>query len=533
MADPHQPHDADHDRPRRGRSTDRRPGSPEHHRGPRRRSATRPADRHRHADAARFVAYEVMRAIDDGAYANLEMPQRLRSAGLSGRDAAFATELVYGATRQRALYDRIIALGSGRPVERLDRPVLDILRLGAHQLLGMRVPVHAACDTTVALARHTHGPGVGGLVNAVMHRIAERDRDSWVEDVLAGCGADVPARLAVQTSHPEWIARALRSALLGHDMATAENVDDALARLLAADNVPAAVTLVARPGLVDVDDLLDQGCVTGSVAPTAAILAAGDPGVIPEVRDGRAAVQDEGSQLIALALAAAPVLSVETDLSGQSATSESFGTAAPERWLDLCAGPGGKAGLLAALSVRQDAVLFANEVSEHRATLVRRTVAAAVSTGAKVYVGAGDGRDIGPAEPGSYDRVLVDAPCTGLGALRRRPEARWRRTPDDLTALTLLQGQLLDSALQAVRPGGVVLYATCSPHLAETRYVVADAIKRAASAGIGVVELDTKAVFDEVATGPLDDTGQAPYVQLWPHVHGTDGMFAAVLRRTH
>lgn len=458
--------------------------------------------------------------MDDGAYANLELPKKLRAAGLTGRDAAFVTELVYGATRLRGRYDPIIARAAGRPLGQLDGSVLDVLRLGAHQLLGMRVPVHAACDTTVALARDTHGLGVGGLVNAVLHRISERDPDDWLAEVAPG-SMDPVERLAVRTSHPAWIVRAFRSALLGHGAATETDVDDSLAALLAADNDPAAVTLVARPGLAGLDDL--GGAVATAYAPTAARLVdGGDPGSIPAVRDGRAAVQDEGGQLIALAVAAAPVLPSTKGEHGEQG----------ERWLDLCAGPGGKAGLLAALALQHGATLFANEISDHRARLVRHTVRAAVAAGAPVYVGTGDGRDVGDAEPESYDRVLLDAPCTGLGALRRRPEARWRRTPSDVPTLVTLQGELLDSALRAVRPGGVVLYATCSPHLPETRYVVADARKRAAAVGIGVEELDAAAVFDQVTRQDLGATGAAPYVQLWPHVHGTDGMFAALLRRT-
>ena len=510
--------------PRRAAGSGQRSDGPPRHRGPRRRSVTTPAQRHRAADPARTTAYELLRAVADGAYANLELPKRLRRAGLTGRDAAFATELSYGACRMRGLYDPIIALAAGRPVDRIDESVLDVLRLGAHQLLGMRVPAHAACDTTVALARDTHGPGVAGLVNAVLHRVSERDRDDWLRAVVSA-DAETVGRLAVETSHPEWIVRALRSALLGHGAADADSVDDQLVALLAADNAPAAVTLAARPGLAEVAELVAAGAVRAALAPTAArLIDGGDPGAIPAVREGRVAVQDEGSQLIALALAAAPVV---------PRVAEAGEPGSGERWLDLCAGPGGKAGMLAGLARERGAALFANEISEHRAALVSKTVKAAVAAGAEVYVGTGDGRAVGAAEPAAYDRVLLDAPCTGLGALRRRPEARWRRSPQDVPALVALQGALLDSAVRAVRPGGVVLYATCSPHLAETRYVVADARKRAAAAGIGLEELDTAALFAQVATGKLGATGDAPYVQLWPHRHDTDAMFAAALRRTH
>ncbi|HVQ97444.1 MAG TPA: rRNA cytosine-C5-methyltransferase, partial [Mycobacterium sp.] len=184
------------------------------------------------------------------------------------------------------------------------------------------------------------------------------------------------------------------------------------------------------------------------------------------------------------------------------------------RWLDLCAGPGGKTALLAALGVAAGARVTAVEPSPRRADLVAQN-----TRGLPVDVLCADGRETG-LEPG-FDRVLVDVPCTGLGALRRRPESRWRRKPADLPALTALQRELLAAAVALTRPGGVVLYATCSPHLAETVGVVADALRRRP-----VRALDTRPLFEPVA-----DLGDGPYVQLWPHRHGTDAMFAAALLR--
>lgn len=456
-----------------------------------------------------------MRAVADGAYANLALPSALRAARLGGRDAAFATELTYGAIRLRGRYDPIIAVAAARELDAIDPAVLDTLRLGVHQLLGMRVPPHAATAETVGLARAVNGIGAAGFVNAVLRRVGERDLDSWLAELTS---QDPVARAALVHSHPAWVVTALRAALLGHQVATADTVEAELEAALRADNDPAAVSLVARPGLVEVAELLAAGAQAPRWAPTAASLPFGDPGAIAAVRHGRAAVQDEGSQLVALALAAVPVDAVP---GGH-----------PQRWLDLCAGPGGKAGLLGALAVQRGADLVANEVSPHRAELVRKTLAtvsaAARSAGSTVEVRVGDGREIGAAEPQGYDRVLVDAPCTGLGALRRRPEARWRRQPSDVPTLARLQRELLASALDAVRPGGVVAYVTCSPHLAETRFVVSDVVKKRAD-----VELLDAATHLVDGTGsPLPRTGAAPYVQLWPHLHGTDAMFLALLRRT-
>lgn len=304
--------------------------------------------------------------------------------------------------------------------------------------------------------------------------------------------------------------RALRAALLAHGSSPEEVVAE-LPALLAAHNTPGPLTLAARPGLVEQEALRGAGAQPAPVAPTAWTLPSGDPGLLPGVRDGRVAVQDAGSQLLTLALAQAP-------LEGPD-----------RRWLDLCAGPGGKAGLLAALALERGASLRANEVAPHRAELVRHTLRAALEAGADVEVTVEDGRTVGSQEPAAYDRVLVDAPCTGLGALRRRPESRWRRTPADLTGLGPLQRELLASALDAVRPGGLVAYATCSPHLAETTLVVGDLLKRRSD-----VELvDVRPLLLDRAGRPLPGTGAEGerWAQLWSHRHGTDGMFVALLRR--
>ena len=490
---------------------------------PRRRSRTAPSQRTRAAEPTRFAAYTVLRAVADGAYANIELPTVLRDRRLDPRDAAFATELTFGTLRWQGLYDAIIAAASGRQVESIDPAVLDCLRLGTHQLLRMRVPAHAAADQSVGLAKVVAGAGAGGFVNAVLRRIGERDLDAWV-DAVAPSGSD-PAALAARHSHPAWVVAALRAALLGHGAATPESVHDELVALLESDNVPPEVHLVARPGLADVESLLaDRGA--GEARPSAlsrigVVLGSGDPSRIAAVRDGRAAVQDVGSQLLALALA-------EAEVRGGGS---GVGVETPERWLDLCAGPGGKAGVLAGLAVAAGADLTAVEVSPHRADLVRSSLRAmteyAADSGRSIEVRTADGREIGEAEPTAYSRVLVDAPCTGLGALRRRPEARWRRTPADLAQLGPLQRALLASALDAVAPGGVVGYATCSPHLAETTFVVGDVLKKRSDVEV----LDARPLFRDASGREIEGVGPGPYVQLWPHRHGTDAMFFALLRK--
>jgi 16S rRNA (cytosine967-C5)-methyltransferase len=500
--------------------SDRRPDGSERHdperhdggpgrRGPRQRSVTVPAQRSRSSDPARLAAYTVLRAVAGGAYANLVLPKELRDKGIRGRDAAFATELTYGATRLRGLYDPIIAAAAGRGVDQIDDNVLDTLRLGAHQLLGMRVAAHAAVDQSVGLARLVNGASAGGFVNAVMRRISEKDLQTWIAQVVPT--EDPIAALSVLHSHPQWIVRALRAALIGHGASTPQTVDADLQALLISDNAAAKVALVARPGLCEVEELTRAGAAPSLLSPVGAVLDSGDPGSISAVRSGRAAVQDEGSQLVALAMATAQV---------------STG-AEHEKWLDLCAGPGGKAALLATLGAARGATLFANEISEHRTDLVRQTLDAAIDSGIEVMIGTGDGREIGEDEPETYDRVLVDAPCTGLGALRRRPEARWRRTTADLVELGSLQRALLVSAIEATRPGGIIGYATCSPHLAETRFVVSDVTKRRPDVEI----VDARDLFRDTDGCRVEHLGQGPFVQLWPHLHGTDAMFFCLLRK--
>lgn len=475
------------------------------------RTSAAPSQRARQGDPARGVAYDTLRAVaDSDAYANLVLPPLLRERRITGRDAGFATELAYGTLRLRGRYDAVLALASSRPLAQVDPPVLDVLRLGAHQLLGMRVAAHAAVSETVGLARERVGAGAAQFVNAVLRRVAEHPLDVWlvrIGDAADPRGEDAAARLAVVESHPAWVVRALREALVG----SGRPADD-LPALLAADNAPPRVTLVARPGLVSTAELAEQADASpAGLAPTALVLTGGDPGAVPAVREGRAGVQDEGSQLVTLAFAAAGVDGTD------------------ERWLDLCAGPGGKAALLGALAAQRGARVVANEVQPHRARLVAQALRA-VPRHAVEEVRTGDGRAVGVAEPASYDRVLLDAPCTGLGALRRRPESRWRRTPADLAGLGTLQRELLASAVAAVRPGGVVGFVTCSPHLAETQLVVLDAVRAADRAGTPVDVVDAVPVMAQVAPAWEPVPGRSD-VQLWPHVHGTDAMHLTLLRR--
>lgn len=466
--------------------------------GPGRRGSSRPPSRPATnqppvIDQPRAAAMDLLAAVrEDGAYANLALPKILGARGLSGRDAGLATDLSYGTCRAMGLLDGIVAQCSDRPLNDLDGAVLDALRLGTYQLLRTRIPAHAAVSTTVELVRSGPRPGAAGFVNAVLRKVSQRTEDEWVA-LFAPAEADDPVgHAAVATAHPRWIAQAFADALAPRQ--------DELAAALHADDVRPRVHLVARPGRISRDELVvASGGVASAFSPFGVYLDEGDPGRIKAVTDGRAAVQDEGSQLVAVALATA-------ELEGPD-----------RRWLDLAAGPGGKAGLLGALIAERGGTLDAVEITPHRAQLVRHTV-----RGLPVTVHDADGRDP-QLPPGSFDRVLLDAPCTGLGALRRRPEARWRRGPADVAALVALQRELLDSAMRLVRVGGLIGYVTCSPHLAETAGVVGRLAEHASGA---FTVIDARPYF----TG-VPDLGAGPTVQLWPHRQGTDAMFLALIRR--
>ncbi len=458
-------------------------------------------------DPARLAALDLFRAVElDGAYANIAWPRILAHHRLSGRDAGFATELGYGALRWRGRHDAILADCVDRGLDTLQPELLNALRLGVHQLHNMRVSDHAAVGETVELARQTVNQGAAGFANAVLRRVARGgSAEDWIEHLVASralpaMASDPVAHLSVATSHPGWIVGGIHDALA--TTKPQRTWDDTRAELLA-DNTSGAVTLVARTlGRAELSASLAQQGVSahdGALSRLAIRVDAVNPATIPEVATGAAGVQDEGSQVVALALADAALDGTDT------------------RWLDMCAGPGGKAALLAGQVTARGGSLTAVELHPHRADLVRASLRP-VRGRHDVLVADATVDDIGTG----YDRVLLDAPCTGLGALRRRPESRWRRSAEDLAELTALQRRLLARALEVVRPGGLVLYVTCSPHLAETEAVVATADRL----GGTVLPVGER---PELALPAGSVAGQ--YVRLWPGEHDTDGMFAALIQR--
>jgi 16S rRNA (cytosine967-C5)-methyltransferase len=367
----------------------------------------------------------------------------------------------------------------------------------------MNVADHAAVTTTVELAKANKARRASGLVNAVMRRVAAASRDQWIDRLTVDFDAESDEALAVRFGHPQWLVAGFRGSLAAHQRSSQE-----LPQLLQANNTPAAVTLAARPPRSTVSELMVTGARRGEFSPFAVTLAGGDPGVIAAVGERRAGVQDEGSQLVAMGLAALPVPGGE-----------------PERWLDMCAGPGGKAALLASLAQGSTATIEAWEVQPHRARLVQQQVDDTVAV--RVTDAADD--ELVDTLAGTFDRVLLDAPCSGAGALRRRPEARWRKSPSDLESLVQGQQRLLHAALRLVRPEGVVAYVTCSPLLEETVQVVETVLRQApfGRSPVAAHRVDAR----EVLPRQLPEPGQGPAIQLWPHLHHTDAMFMSLLRR--
>jgi 16S rRNA (cytosine967-C5)-methyltransferase len=430
-------------------------------------------------DPARGAAFDVLRAVSErDAYANLALPALLRERGITGRDAAFATELAYGTCRTRGLLDAIIGAAAGRPPENIDPVLLDLLRLGAYQLLRTRVEPHAAVSTTVEQAGIEFDSARAGFVNGVLRAIARRDERSWVEEFAPPADSDPVGHNAFVHAHPRWVAQAFADAL-GADAGQ-------LDALLASDDERPSVHLAARPGVLTADEL--AGRVDGTVgrySPYAVYLAGGDPGRLEAVRDGAALVQDEGSQLVARALTLA-------DLDGPDAG----------RWLDLCSGPGGKTALLAALGTA--AQVTAIEPNPRRAEMVEEN-----TRGLPVEVLRVDGRE--PGIDAGFDRVLVDAPCSGLGVLAARPDLRWRAEP-----LPELQAQLLRVAAERVKAGGTIVYSVCTINSEENEAVVDASGLRALPLG------------DE---WPQFRHPRRPeFLLTLPHVHGTSGFFIARLQ---
>jgi 16S rRNA (cytosine967-C5)-methyltransferase len=435
-------------------------------------------------DAPRLLAFDIISEVNRrGGYSNLLLPQALADSTFDERDRGFTTELVYGTIRMQGLYDYIFAQISDRPWNEVDPEIVDLARMGAHQVFSMRTPPHAAVSATVDVARKKLGESKGSFINALMRKATSKELIDWLEPLQSE--TDVIKRMSIEYSHPEWIISAYFDLLKDENLVRDE---------LISNNTPAKPTLVSWPGASTQEELISLGAKPTRYSRFGAFHDEA-PASLEVIRHRRAGVQDEGSQLVAQIFADA--------------------TSTAERTLDLCAGPGGKAALLSHICDVSGRDFVANEISEPRAALVKKVIG-------RFPVIVGDARAI--AESGQrFDAVLADVPCTGLGALRRRPEVRWRRSLKDLAPLLQLQSEIVESALAVLKPGGVFGFATCSPHYAETTAQVQSILKKHQDLEL----MDISAFLPE----GLEQCTRGGALSLWGHLHNTDSMFLALFQK--
>lgn len=422
--------------------------------------------------SARLVALDVIRRVtDEGAYSNLALARTIARAGLSDRDAALASELAYGTLRRRLVLDRALAPFLDRPLDTAPKAARSILRLGAYQILHTRIPPHAAVAETVELADARHR----GFVNAVLRRLstegASPPKGSRDEDVAGRTGLEA------------WAVRELRRELGDEAEAAAAALAEAAGLTLRANT--------CRIGVEELEREFERAGVSterGRLVDESLIVSRGSPASLPGFDEGWFAVQDQASSFVVIALDPQP----------------------GERVLDACAGPGGKAGHIAC-RIGSGGSLVAADVRPSRAGLVGQTLE---RLGLPGHLVVQDARR--PSVRGPFDRILVDAPCSGIGSARRRPELLWRPRRDELSALARSQVAIAAGVADLLRPGGRLVYSVCTFPRAETD-AACDAILRHRP-DLEPVEL----------AGP---DGPAHRFRLWPHRHGCDAMFVAGFRR--
>ena len=416
---------------------------------------------------SRSLAHQLLMSVEtDGVYPNILLPKMLASSGLDKKDRGFLQELAYGCMRMQIQYDAII--GAMTDTKKLDTDVLIALRLALHELVNMRTGDHAAVDQYVELTK-TFKPKASGLVNALLRRFT-REKEQLVAEATRD-GADLEALYG----HPRWIIDALAAS---RELDGASNV----VSLLEINNKSPRPQMVALPPT--------------SIPEGADALPLSEIGFEPKEEEvsENYRYQDQGSQLVT-----------------QIATKASQNG----RWLDMCAGPGGKASLLASIAKQRDSTLTAIELYPHRAKLVSDSLKGFDNT----TVHTADATSFGYQD--KYELVLIDAPCTGLGALRRKPESRHNKQPAQLQELNKTQRALLDTASSLVVPNGIVAYITCSPVIEETTAVAR-------------WFLDAHDDFVLLPWHDYSDAGankNRKTLQLWSDIHNSDCMFLALFQK--
>lgn len=448
---------------------------------------------------ARVAAFDIVKAVAAG---RADLPAAIaRSRGTldDDRDKALAAEIATGVERWRASLDYLIEAASSRRIDRLDPEIAAILRLSAYQLLHLtRVPAAAVVDDAVELARKARKRSASGFVNAVLRSLSRQRAALRLPPRPADAGDRAAALdyLAITLSHPRWLVSRWLDRFGFSDTE----------RWLQFNNTHAPLTLranrlrTAREALADRLATHEIRVLPGRFAPDALTVETGQPlGLAPGlIDDGSFVVQDEASQLVSLLVDAH----------------------AGDRVLDCCASPGGKTTAIAA-AMSDRGLIVGADVRQKRIELLRRTVASSGATTIRLVQA-----DAAAALPFSrpFGRVLLDAPCSGLGTLRRDPDIRWRRREEDLTILASTQSRMLGHAAACVAPGGRLIYATCSSEPEENERVV-DAFL-AATDSFALVDART------IAGIPLDVVDPSGCLRTLPHRHGLEAFFGAVLQRT-
>lgn len=416
----------------------------------------------------------------EGAYANILTNEMLSQNNLARLDAAMFTDLVHGTTRYRRYLDYLIEICANRPIAEIEDQLLNILEFSLYSYLIRAKPQHAVVNEGVETAREIIGERSVGFINAILRKVVSKSKSDWDHEISNQLsGIDL---LGTIYSMPNWIVEYFQKQVSN---------ERELIVLLQSLNLSPVPTFLRPPN----QRVIELNLIPGNWSPFGYFESKrGD--LQRKLLESRLIIQDEGSQLVALALISAEIVGSDTS------------------WLDMTAGPGGKAAFLAAAAPSRKATLVANELHPHRAKLIENTLQR-LNLRADVQVGDA----LNQAWSAQFDRVLLDAPCTGLGALRRRAESRWRKTPADLIELVDLQKKLLSKAVQVARPGGIVGYTTCSLHPRETEEVV-NFIGKTHRVQI----LNAPMYLPGI---PMEDS---PFIKLWPHRHGTDGMFMALLQ---
>jgi 16S rRNA (cytosine967-C5)-methyltransferase len=432
------------------------------------------------------------RVEETDSYINLLLPKLLaREDHITDADRGLVQELSYGTLRWKGQYEAFIDVLT--PGKTLSKPLRLCLGLGMHQLFRMRIPPHAAIHESVELVKKFE-PKAAGLANAVLRNAERAGFDSLLKQSLATkAGLD---ELAIRYSHPSWVVGALKSAL------ELDGKGAELEGLLESNNETPLVHLAALPGVMGPNetsaaDYLESLNLERGLASPIGFIARGNPE--PLLEHPGVKVQDQGSQLVALALLAV----------GNK----------DGKWLDMCSGPGGKAALIDADISYFGGSLDCFEPMPRRAEMVRQALGP--NSKAKVFVEYGQN-----AKLNHYDAVLLDAPCSGLGSVRRKPESRWRKKPEQLPELIRLQQELLEAAINSLKSGGVVLYSTCSPLIPETNSQIKMALEKHPQMSLENSNQLLNSLNPNLQLGEKRKT-----TQLWTQTHGTDAMFIAILRK--